>query len=247
MIISHKGKNVLITGGTKGIGLAIAKAFHKSEASLIVTGTKKKPNLRELFGDSNNKICYIQLDFSHDPPIERTLNNIIKNKKIDVLINNAGINRIDSINDIKENDWDFLNKVNLKGPFLITRMISKKMINQKFGKILNIASVFSVVSKKKRASYSSTKWGLVGLTKAVALDLAPYNILVNSLSPGFVKTKLTEQILGKSGMQKISKSIPLKYLADPSEIAKTALFLTSDLNTYITGQNIIIDGGFTSA
>ena len=247
MVISNKGKDVLITGGTSGIGLEIAKDFLNSKANLIITGTKKNPNLKVLFGDNEKQISYIQLDLGSKPSIQKILGKCIENRKIDVLVNNAGINKINSINNINEDDWDSINEVNLKGPFLITKFISKRMIKQKFGKILNIASIFSVVSKKKRASYSSTKWGLVGLTKAVALDLAPYNILVNSLSPGFVKTELTEKILGKSGMTKISNTIPLKRLANPSEIAKTALYLTSDLNTYITGQNIVIDGGYTSA
>ena len=111
----------------------------------------------------------------------------------------------------------------------------------------NIASIFSVVSKEKRASYSTTKWGLIGFTKAIALDLAPHNILVNAVSPGFVDTQLTRKILGKKGIKDIKANIPQKRLAKIEEIANTLLFLVSDYNTYITGQNIIIDGGFTSA
>ena len=115
MIISHKNKKCFNHWRYKRNWTCNGKAFHNSEASLIITGTKKKPNLREIFGDSHNKICYIQIDFSHRFAITKTLSSIIKNKRIDVLINNAGINRIDSINYIKEDDWDLLNKVNLKG------------------------------------------------------------------------------------------------------------------------------------
>ena len=120
------------------------------------------------------------------------------------------------------------------------------MKSQNFGKIINISSIFGVVSKKKRAAYSSTKWGLIGLTKAVALDLAPFNVQVNAISPGFVDTNLTKKILGVEKMKEISSTIPLGRLASSEEISKVALFLCSNLNTYITGQNIIVDGGYTS-
>ena len=121
------------------------------------------------------------------------------------------------------------------------------MKKNKYGRIVNIASIFGVISREKRAAYSSTKSGLIGLTKATAHDLAKDNILVNSISPGFINTELTKNILGEKSMKEISSSIPLKRLGDPDEIAKLVLFLTSDQNTYITGENIIIDGGYTIA
>jgi len=120
------------------------------------------------------------------------------------------------------------------------------MIKNQYGKIINIASIFGSVSKPMRASYSSSKYGLKGLTRSTALDLAPFNILVNSISPGFIGTRLTKNILKKQGIIKQSKIIPLKRLGKVEEISKLVLFLSSDYNTYITGQDIIIDGGFTS-
>ena len=120
------------------------------------------------------------------------------------------------------------------------------MISKKRGKILNISSIFGVVSKEKRSIYSATKSGLNGFTKSISLDLARYNIQVNSISPGFVATDLTKKILGTSGIRKIKKHIPLKRLANKEEIADLAIFLSSNHSNYITGQNIIIDGGYTS-
>tara|TARA_Y100001960_G_C14019808_1_gene515420 strand:- start:180 stop:545 length:366 start_codon:yes stop_codon:yes gene_type:complete len=114
------------------------------------------------------------------------------------------------------------------------------------GRIVNISSVFGVVSKAMRASYSTTKWGLVGFTKAVAVDLAPHNILVNAVSPGFIDTELTRKILGNDGIKEVLESIPQQRLASAEEVAKLVIFLSSNQNSYITGQNIIIDGGFTS-
>ena len=167
--------------------------------------------------------------------------------RIDVLVNNAGVNKINPIDEIAEEDWDWINAVNLRGPFLITKMFAKKMKEQKSGRIVNISSIFGVVSKEKRAAYSTTKWGLIGLTKAIALDLAPDNILVNVVSPGFVDTELTRRVLGEEGIDELVGKIPQLRLANCKEIAKTVLFLASEHNTYITGQNIIVDGGFTSA
>ena len=120
------------------------------------------------------------------------------------------------------------------------------MISKKKGKILNISSIFGVVSKEKRSVYSATKSGLIGFTKSISLDLAKYNIQVNSISPGFVATDLTKNILGVKGMKKIKKDIPLKRFATKEEISNLAIFLSSNYSNYITGQNIIIDGGYTS-
>ncbi len=120
------------------------------------------------------------------------------------------------------------------------------MIKKKEGKIINISSIFGSVSKSQRSSYSSSKFGLIGLTKSSSLDLAKYNIMVNSVSPGFIKTKLTKKILKEKGIKKISKIIPMNRLGNVKEISNLVNFLSSKYNTYITGQNIIIDGGFTS-
>ena len=241
--MSFKSKIVVITGGTGGIGSALVEEFHKESATLVLTGTNL--NLEEDYLNKSN-IIYKSLDFRSEKSISNFIEFLSGLERIDVLINNAGVNKIDSITDISEDDWDWINMINLKGPFLLTKFISKKMKNQNFGKIINISSIFGVISKEKRATYSSTKWGLIGLTKAVAVELAPYNIQVNAVSPGFVDTKLTRRILGVKEMENLSKKIPIKRLAKVAEIAKVVSFLASSNNTYITGQNIIVDGGYTS-
>ena len=167
--------------------------------------------------------------------------------KIEIASSDSKLVKIATIDKIDEDEWDWINKVNLRGPFLLTKAVSEIMKKQGYGRILNIASIFGVVSKVKRAAYSTSKWGLVGFTKAVALDLASHNILVNAVSPGFVDTELTRKILGNKEIEELIDTIPQKRLADAGEIAKTVVFLTSHHNTYITGQNIIVDGGFTSA
>tara|TARA_Y100001970_G_scaffold15871_1_gene17867 strand:+ start:51864 stop:52607 length:744 start_codon:yes stop_codon:yes gene_type:complete len=247
MKIDFSNKTILITGGTRGIGFGILKLLQKKNASIITTGTNVNEIKKLNQNSKGKKIKYFYLDFTDADSINNFLNKISELKKIDILINNAGVNKIDRIDKINENDWDLINNVNLKGPFLLTREVSKIMKKNHSGKILNIASIFSTVSKQKRATYSATKWGIIGFTKAIALDLAPDNILVNAVSPGFVDTELTRKILGNEGIKEIKNSIPQKRLANVEEIANTILFLVSDYNTYITGQNLIIDGGFTSA
>ena len=243
MNIDFTNKTVLVTGGTRGIGASIVRHFENLNAEVIATGANKD----QLHKSINRRVKYHYLDLKNEKSISDFITYISQRKRIDVLINNAGMNKIDPIEKIKDEDWHNIYNINLYGPFVLTREISKIMKKNKYGRIVNIASIFGVISREKRAAYSSTKAGLIGLTKATAHDLAKDNILVNSISPGFINTELTKNILGEKSMKEISSSIPLKRLGDPDEIAKLVLFLTSDQNTYITGENIIIDGGYTIA
>tara|TARA_B100000686_G_C16795864_1_gene982276 strand:+ start:2396 stop:3139 length:744 start_codon:yes stop_codon:yes gene_type:complete len=245
--IDFSGQIVIVTGGTRGIGASIAELFLSLNAEVIATGTNKVHIQRLNQNSPRKKIKYKHLDFLDDESITVFIDEMKTNKKIKILINNAGVNKIDSIGDISVMDWDMINNINIRGPFILTNAISKIMITNGYGRIINIASIFGTVSKSKRAVYSSSKWGLIGLTKAVALDLADKNILVNAISPGFLDTELTREILSKTDIQDIIEMIPQKRLALPAEIAKTVAFLASEHNSYITGQNIVIDGGFTSA
>ncbi|MDD3375230.1 MAG: SDR family NAD(P)-dependent oxidoreductase [Candidatus Omnitrophica bacterium] len=230
---------VLVTGGTRGIGCAIVEVFLDQGATVIYTGIKKEdPN-------KNNRAKYVQLDFCSDESVAQALETILSHHRIDILINNAGINIIEPIDQLKEEHWDRIFKVNLKGSAWLIKEFSRHMIDQGIkGKVLNISSIFGVVSRAKRASYSSSKSGILGLTRASALDLAPHQILVNALSPGFTDTELTREVLGEEGMRELAQQIPLKRCADVKEIAHWALFLCSPHNSYITGQNFVVDGGF---
>ncbi|MBU2510517.1 SDR family oxidoreductase [bacterium] len=248
MEINFLHKKVLITGGTKGIGKTLVEAFYSRGACVYTTGTDKEMIDRlnkqnEEKGESQKKYYY--LDLTIDDSVKQ-LEKSMSQERLDVLVNNAGVNRIDSIDEIKDEDWDWLNTVNLRGAYLMTKLVSQKMKRQRYGRIVNISSIWGVVGKEKRAAYSSTKWGVIGLTKAVALDLGAYNVLVNSVSPGFVDTELTRRILSEEEIKQLSSEVPLKRLAGAEEIAKVVMFLASDHNTYITSQNIVVDGGFTS-
>jgi 3-oxoacyl-[acyl-carrier protein] reductase len=245
MRLDFCGKTAVVTGATRGIGKDIADKLTALGARLLLTGTDKA-QIRAL--NASLKKCslvrYYHLDLLEDRSIERFLSEAKKAGPIDICINNAGINRINSIENVKTGDWDDIVRVNLRGPFMISRGIGMIMKKAGRGRIVNMASILGVITRGKRAAYTATKAGLIGLTKTSAVDLAPYNVLVNAVSPGFVMTDLTKRILSKGEMSVLKAAIPLGRFASPDEISRVVIFLASDLNTYLTGQNIIVDGGY---
>jgi 3-oxoacyl-[acyl-carrier protein] reductase len=186
----------------------------------------------------------MQVDFSSHESTASFLKDVERGPRIDVLINNAGTNFISTIDQVSPENLDSLLSINLRAPLLLCKSVSFNMKNNSYGRIVNIASIWSVITKPGRAMYTATKTGLVGLTKAAAMDLAPYGILVNAVSPGFVNTELTAATLSGEEREQFSRQVPLGRFAEPEEIAKTVLFLSSGLNTYITGQNLVVDGGY---
>ena len=248
--IDLTNKTALVTGGTMGIGAAIAEELHKAGANLLITGVEDAGfiyKLNKKVQDQGIKnISYIRVDFANDDSINQFFKFLDGIDKIDICINNAGINRNNLIDEILLEDFDLLLSVNLRAPFLITKYISKRMKSARSGYIVNIASIWSIKSRPGRTAYTITKSGIVGLTKTSSIELAPYNILVNAVSPGFTMTELTMRTLPEKEFNELKSIVPAKRFAEPSEIAKTVLFLVSNLNTYIIGQNIIIDGGFTN-
>tara|TARA_R110001592_G_scaffold42007_2_gene136685 strand:+ start:2728 stop:3402 length:675 start_codon:yes stop_codon:yes gene_type:complete len=216
-------KTILVTGGTGGIGSAVAALFDQFKGNVIVT---------------NSKLA----NFKSNESVSRLLEEL---PDIDIWVNCAGINTIDELHNIKEEDFDNIMQVNVKAPFLIAKHISKHMKKQQSGKIVNIASIWGEKTISKRLSYTTSKAALIGMTKTLAVELAKYNIQVNTVSPGFTNTKLTNSILTKAQIKKLVSSVPLGRMANPDEIARIVMFLCSSQNTYITGQNIIVDGGFS--
>jgi len=247
--IDFIGQTALVTGATRGIGKQIADDLATLGADVILTGSN--PEQVALLNRDAGQVGkgshhYMAVDFLDQKSTRKFLDEIGKMRKIDICINNAGINRINSIDETLVKDWNDINAVNLEAPFLITRVVSKIMKANNYGRIVNISSIFGVISKAKRSIYSISKFGLRGLTVSSAIDLAPYNVLVNTVSPGFVLTELTQRILSKEEMDKLAGQVPLGRFALPDEISKGVLFLVSRHNTYITGQNLIIDGGFVN-
>lgn len=226
-------KKVLVTGGTRGIGKSIFELFKKNGYDVYITGT----SLPEI---PNEK--YYQVDFSNPESFEKFIFEI-SSKKFDILINNVGTNIIKNQSDVSIVEWSKMIDVNLKSIYFISQSILKNMPSG--GKIINISSIFGVVSKELRSLYSTTKFGINGLTKSLSLEYAHKNILINSISPGFTNTELTSKSLTEEQSSELKKQVPLNRFAEPNEIAELVFFLSSEKNSYITGQNIIIDGGFT--
>ena len=245
MKIDFTGQVVLVTGATRGIGKQLADDFASLRANLILTGTKEG-EIRDLNESTGSEQQYYCVDFKNGESTEKFLGELEKYKRIDVCVNNAGINRINYIDETRIEDWKDILNVNLEAPFMITRAVSPLMKKNRYGRIINIASIFGVISKAKRSIYTTTKFGLRGLTITSAIELAPYNVLVNSVSPGFVLTELTKKILTEEEMKQLASQVPLGRFAEPDEISRVVLFLASSLNTYLTGQNIIVDGGFVN-
>lgn len=230
-------KKVLITGGTRGIGYAIAEAFLEQEAEVHVTGTKKH-------GKGPHGSIFHSCDFSNSENIENLCDKFHR-KNIEVLINNAGINKTGAFAELSPEDFLRIQQVNLYSAFRLIQAVLPEMTLKKWGRIINITSIFSIISKEFRAPYSASKFGLDGMTASLAAEVAESGVLVNSVAPGFIDTELTRNVLGEHGMREMAAKVPIRRMGKPEEVARLVLWLASNENTFLTGQNIAIDGGFT--
>lgn len=235
---------ILITGATRGIGASIAEALDAPGAELLLTGTKPH-EVERLNHEAPPNRRYLHADFADSSSLEAFTHTIGRMTRIDVLVNNAGINIIKPVGQVSHADYDHINAINAKAPYFIAKTVAGVMKRHGGGRIVNIASIWSRISKPSRSLYSGSKTWLTGMTRALAAELAPDNILVNCVSPGFTLTDLTSESLSEKEIQEISQQIPQKRMASPDEIARLVRFLSSEENTYITGQNIVIDGGFS--
>jgi NAD(P)-dependent dehydrogenase (short-subunit alcohol dehydrogenase family) len=218
-----KNKNILLTGGSRGIGKAIRNTLESQGVNCIAPSRS-------------------ELDISDLSSIEAFFSSL--DVELDGLVNNAGINIINPVEAINDVDTEQMIKINLIAPLKLIQHAVKGMRNKQSGKIVNISSIWGVRSKEHRSLYSLTKFGLNGVTKSLARELGADNILINSVAPGYVNTEMTNQNVPDDVQKEIAETIPLGRFANPDEIAKLVLFLLSDDNTYITGQTIVIDGGF---
>lgn len=214
---------VLVTGASRGIGEAIAGQFCAAGWKVIA------PQRAEMDLTSTESIGSFMQSLT-DP--------------VDVLVNNAGINVLASWDELSSEQWNEMVRVDLTAPLELAQHVAPGMIARGWGRILNISSILSLVTKKRRLAYSTVKSGLNGMTRSLALELAPYNVLVNVLCPGYVETALTHANNTSTELASIAQSIPVGRLAQPDEIARVAYFLCSEENSYLTGQTLVADGGF---
>lgn len=219
-------RTALVTGASRGIGKAVSEQL-KAEGYRVYTPTRQEMELTDV--ESVNAYC-------------ASVSDVV----FDVVINNAGINDINDIDAITDEELDRMMEVNLKSPIRILRAVIPNMKKNHYGRIVNIGSIWSVVSKRGRTVYSASKHGIHGLTKTLAVELAEHNILVNTVCPGFTLTELTRKNNTPEQIKEISLEIPMQRMAQPEEIASAICYLVSEQNTYLTGQLIAVDGGYTS-
>lgn len=245
-----KGKNVIVTGATRGIGREIALTLAQNGANIAMNYR----NLNSEVEDLINEIKSFGVDalaIKCDVSITDEVDNFVKEVKshyntIDILVNNAGITKDGLILRMKEEDFDDVLDVNLKGTFNTTKSISSIMVRQKYGKIINISSVVGIAGNAGQCNYAASKAGVIGFSKSVARELASRNINVNVVAPGYINTDMTKNLPDKV-KEEIIKSIPMKKIGNPKEVANLVLFLSSNLSDYITGQVINVDGGMVMA
>jgi NAD(P)-dependent dehydrogenase (short-subunit alcohol dehydrogenase family) len=231
------GHVAVVTGGTRGIGRAIAERILADGASVVVTG--RSPD-----GSGPRGTRYVAATLDEPASLERfaaTLGEVAP----DILVNNAGINRLSPFAEIDPADFDRIQRVNVTAVFRLSQAVLPGMRRKGWGRIVSISSIWGKVSRAGRASYSTSKFAIDGMTAALAAEVAAEGILVNCVAPGIIDSDMTRQVLGPQGIAELSRQIPLGRLGRPDEVAAFVAWMVSPENTYISGQNFAIDGGFT--
>ena len=240
------GKVALVTGSARGIGRSIAEMFCAEGATVVVNDVGDAAGARETLATleaAGGKGSVEMFDVSEAAQVEAGVKNILEaHGRIDILVNNAGITRDNLLLRMSEAEFDAVYRVNLKGTFLLTKVVTRHMIRQRSGKVVNISSVVGMMGNAGQSNYAAAKAGIIGFTKATARELASRNITVNAIAPGFILTAMTAA-LPEAVQKAFLAQIPLGRFAEPREVAELALFLACDASSYITGQVVGINGG----
>ncbi|QFF98503.1 3-oxoacyl-[acyl-carrier-protein] reductase [Psychrobacillus glaciei] len=240
------GKSAIVTGASRGIGKDIALYLAKEGAKVAVnySGSKEKAEaVVEEIKSLGGEAFAVQANVDHAEDVQKLISETMENfGAIDILVNNAGITRDNLLMRMKEQEWDDVLNTNLKGVFLCTKAVTRQMMKQRHGRIINITSIVGVSGNPGQANYVAAKAGVIGLTKSTALELASRNITVNSVAPGFITTDMTDALSEEVKTQMLNQ-IPLAKFGNPEDIAKAVAFLASDDANYITGQTLHVNGG----
>lgn len=246
-MIDLGGRVALVTGGSRGIGLAVAGRLYSRGAHVAIVardGARARATVAGLEG--GGKAVAVPADVSDAAQVEEVVATVERELgPVDILVNNAGVTRDGVLVRMSEADWDTVLDVNLKGAFLLMKLVGRGMMKRRWGRIINITSVVGLTGNRGQANYSASKAGLIGLTKAVAKELGSRNVLVNAVAPGFIDTDMTRE-LPEDAKRLMLQQIALGRFGNPGEVASAVLFLASDLADYITGQVLVVDGGMVT-
>ena len=236
------GKVALVTGATGAIGGAIARTLHEMGATLALSGTKVS-NLESLANELKDRVQLFACNLNSAEAIQDLVNNVENTfGKIDILVNNAGITRDNLMMRMTDEAWEDVMTVNLEAPFRLMRAASKKMMRNRWGRIINISSVVGAVGNAGQTNYAAAKSGLFGLTKSAALELASRNITVNCVAPGFIESPMSDKI-PDAMKEALQKKIPVGRIGNPQEVASAVGFLASEEASYVTGHVLHVNGG----
>jgi len=246
MELGLKNKVALVTGSGRGLGRSIAEKLAEEGVNIAITDINfdlANKTAQEIADSYKVKTIAYQHDVSSDLSTQEVIKSIIKDfNSIDILINNAGITRDMLLMSMKLDDWNLVLNINLTGAFLCTKYVSKQMLRQRSGAIINIASVVGLMGNVGQANYSASKAGLIGMTKTTAKELARIGVTANAIAPGYIESDMTAQLSDKANKDMLDR-IPVQYYGKPNDVANAVLFLVSDKAKYITGQVLNIDGG----
>jgi 3-oxoacyl-[acyl-carrier protein] reductase len=243
--MSLKGKVALVTGGARGIGRAIAERLGGLGADLALFDVLDDVSrtAEELAAALEVRARAYQVDVTSSTQVDAAVGEAVKDLgRLDILVNNAGVTRDGLVMRMKDEDWDLVLGINLKGPFLCTRSASRQMLKQRSGRIVNIASVVGLMGNAGQANYSASKAGLLGLTKACAKEFGSRGVTVNAVAPGYIRTAMTDK-LTEEQRGKMLELVPLGRLGEAADVAAAVAFLASDEAAYVTGQVLTVDGG----
>ena len=230
-------RRAVVTGGTRGIGRAVVQRLLTDGFEILVVGQGEP-------GREPDGTTYHQADLGDREQTE-SLASAIAQWAPGVLVNNAGINQVGEVQTYPPDVFRRIQTINVEAPFLLCQAVVSRMRARAWGRIVNVSSVWGKITRAGRAAYSASKFGLDGMSVALAAEVARDGVLVNCVAPGFIDTELTRRVLGESGILELTAQVPAGRLGQPEEVAELIAWLVSEQNTYVTGQNIAIDGGFT--
>lgn len=247
MNIDLKDKVALVTGASQGLGRAIAIRLGASGAKVacIARNAEKLADTVKEIESAGGEAVAISCDVTKKESVDKALDEVLaKWERLDILVNNAGITRDTLVPRMDDEDWDAVINTNLRGTFLFTRAATRPMMQQRYGRIINISSVSGLMGNPGQANYSASKAGVIGFTRTVARELAKRNITVNAVAPGFIESEMSARV-GDAVLAEAKKRIPARRLGKPEEVADLVLFVGSDAASYLTGQTLTLDGGMT--